>query len=200
MISFISEPEKPEGSVKYMHTNLKLQTEQLRTSLAEVDAWHEQIDETIRCLKQTFSRQNKVLVAGNGGSATIAQHFADEMVGRYRTNRIPYPVVALTADSAVLTCIGNDFGFEDIFLRQVQALGQPKDVLIVFSTSGKSENLLRAVRQASQQEMIILGFTGSKSQIESVSHAVTVPSNDPPRIQELHLHAIHLICEAFEPE
>ena len=183
-----------------MHTNLKLQTEQLRTSLADVDAWHDQIDETIRCLKQTFSRQNKVLVAGNGGSATIAQHFADEMVGRYRTKRIPYPVIALTADSAVLTCIGNDFGFEDIFLRQVQALGQPKDVLIVFSTSGKSENLLRAVRQASQQEMIILGFTGSKSQIESVSHAVTVPSNDPPRIQELHLHAIHLICEAFEPE
>ncbi|MBC19056.1 MAG: phosphoheptose isomerase [Planctomycetaceae bacterium] len=184
-----------------MQKKFKSQTDQLHASLLDAEQWHRQLAETVQCLKQAFTKRKKVLVAGNGGSATIAQHFADEMVGRYRMSRPPYPVIALTADSAVLTCIGNDFSFQDIFSRQVQALGEAGDVLLVFSTSGKSENLLRAVRQASQQNMLIVAFTGNKFPLEeSVSCAVTVPSEDPPRIQELHLHAIHLICETFEPD
>ena len=183
-----------------MHDNFKFQTEQLLESLHDATNWHQQISKTIGYLKEAFLQQKKVLVAGNGGSATLAQHFTDEMVGRYRVSRPPLPVIALTADSAVLTCIGNDFGFEHIFSRQVEALGQAGDVLLVFSTSGKSEKLLRAVTQAKKQKLNTVAFTGKQSQLaEETLCAVTAPSDDPPRIQELHLHAIHLICETFEP-
>ncbi|MDG2408630.1 MAG: SIS domain-containing protein [Pirellulales bacterium] len=183
-----------------MHEKFISQTEALRESLHDATGWYQQISKTTELIQFAFSQQKKVLVAGNGGSATIAQHFADEMVGRYRTNRPPLPIIALTADSAVLTCIGNDFGFEEIFSRQVEALGQAGDVLLIFSTSGTSKNLLRAVRQATQQKVTTIAFTGSKSQIEQASYTVAAPSEDPPRIQELHLHAIHLICESFESE
>jgi D-sedoheptulose 7-phosphate isomerase len=181
-----------------MYENFQSQSRQLQASLQDTSRWYEQISKTVDYIEQAFSQKKKVFVAGNGGSATLAQHFADEMVGRYRTNRPPLPVIALTADTAVLTCIGNDFGFEDVFSRQVEALGQAGDVLLVFSTSGKSPNLLRAVRQARQNKLITLAFTGSKSRMEDATYTVAAPSEDPPRIQELHLHAIHLICELFE--
>ena len=183
-----------------MHDDLRQQTERLRESLDQTDAWHAEIAEVIETLGRAFERRATVYVAGNGGSATLAQHLSDEMVGRYRTNRPPLPVVALTADSAVLTCIGNDFGFEEVFRRQIEALGRRGDVLVVFSTSGTSQNIIAACRQARQQGLTTVGFSGAAGDVKDlVDVAVVSPATDTARIQELDLHAIHLICEAFEP-
>ena len=115
-----------------MHEKFISQTEALRESLHDATGWYQQISKTTELIQLAFSQQKKVLVAGNGGSATIAQHFADEMVGRYRTNRPPLPIIALTADSAVLTCIGNDFGFEEIFSRTSGSLGPSRGCATYF--------------------------------------------------------------------
>lgn len=183
-----------------MQHDFELQTNQLVESLQETKSWHQQIAKAIEVLSHAFSEQKKALVAGNGGSAALAQHFTDEMVGKYRSSRPPLPVTTLTADGAVLTCIANDFGFVQVFARQVEALGQSGDVLIVLSTSGESENLVRAVTQAKKQKMTTVAFTGENGKLaEAADLAVIAPSDAPPRIQELHLHALHLMCEKFEP-
>lgn len=169
----------------------------LRALGPEFSAAISRIAEVIR---ETFARDNKVLVCGNGGSAAEAQHFSDEMLGRYRANRQSYPVIALTADSAALTCIGNDFGFEEVFARQVEALGQRGDVLFCLSTSGNSPNVLRAIAAAKERGMTTIGFTGPRGTLRQQADLVlAVPSASTARIQEVHLHAIHLVCEYFEP-
>lgn len=176
-------------------------TADLITAAGAIDQFHQQVAAVAGVLKKAFADGKKVLVAGNGGSATLAQHLSDEMVGRYKTNRPPYPVIALTADSAVLTCIGNDFGFENVFKRQVEALGQAGDVFIGYSTSGNSQNIILATHQAKEQGLITVAFTGQSGQLKDiVDHAVISPATTTNRIQELDLHAVHLVCEAFEPE
>src|SRR5690348_14098074 len=122
-------------------------------SLARAAAW----------LIETLRNGHKVFVAGNGGSAAEAQHFAAELVGRFKRERSPYAVLALTTDTSILTAIANDYGYQDIFARQVLALGQPDDMLIVFSTSGESENLLCAAAAAQQCLMTIIAITGDQS-------------------------------------
>ena len=165
----------------------------------DMDRWHGQVGRVIERMRAAFAAGSTVYVAGNGGSATLAQHLADEMVGRYRSDRRPYPVVALTADSAVLTCVANDYGFVQVFARQVEALGRPGDVLIAFSTSGESDNILAACLQAQNQGMTVIGFSGRGGQLHKIAdRAVVSPATSTARIQELDLHAIHLICEAFE--
>lgn len=152
-------------------------------------------------LKEAFEKGKKVLIAGNGGSAAEAQHFSDEFVGRYKADRPAYPVVALTADGAVLTCIGNDYGYEDVFARQVEALGREGDIFIGLTTSGNSKNILKAAKVAHDQGMTVVAFTGPSGALTEIAdHAIVSPSKTGSRIQELHLHAIHLICEAFEPD
>ena len=184
-----------------MRKQFQVQTDQLLKVLHGAQDWHVQITNVVERLEQAFAERKTVFVAGNGGSATLAQHFSDEMVGRYRTARPPLPVIALTADSAVLTCIANDFGFESIFSRQIEALGRAGDVLLVFSTSGDSENLRQAIAQGQKQKLTSIAFTGKRGRlITAADMTVIAPSDEPPRIQELHLHAIHLMCEAFEPE
>lgn len=174
--------------------------DELRAALGGLDAWHEQVGQVVQLIRKAFADGHIVYAAGNGGSATLAQHLSDEMVGRYRSNRAPLPVVALTADSAVLTCIGNDFGFEHVFRRQIEALGKRGDVLIAYSTSGNSPNILAACRQAQSQGIRVCGFSGPQGQLKDIADvAVVSPATTTARIQELDLHAIHLICEAFEP-
>lgn len=176
-------------------------TEELREALSDTTAWYEQLSMVIQQLKEAFLAEKKVYVAGNGGSATLAQHLSDEMVGRYKTNRRPYPVVALTADSAVLTCIGNDFGFEEVFKRQIEALGCEGDIFVAYSTSGNSANILAACEQAKLQGMTVIAFTGKGGKLKDIAdYPVVSPAVSTARIQELDLHAIHLMCEAFEPE
>jgi len=159
-----------------------------------------QVERAARLLGETFAAGGKVLVCGNGGSAAEAQHFSDEMLGRYKQNRPSYPVVALTADSAALTCIGNDFGFEEVFARQVEGLGKPGDVLMGLSTSGNSKNVLRAVEVATARRMKVIALTATRGKLRELADvSIESPSETTARIQELHLHAIHLLSEYFEP-
>ncbi len=143
---------------------------------------------------------NKVLVCGNGGSAADAQHLAGELVNRFLVNRRPYAGVALSTDTSVLTSIGNDFGFEQIFEKQVMALGKPGDVLIGISTSGNADNVCRAIRAAKQLNMLTVAFTGGKGGrlIGLVDHSLCISLSSTPRIQEGHQLIIHLLCERME--
>ena len=143
---------------------------------------------------------NKALTAGNGGSAAEALHFSEELVGRFRTNRPSLPAVALVADTTALTCIGNDFGFDCVFSRQVEGLGQPGDVLVLFSTSGNAPNLalaLEAAQSAGVQTIALLGRDGGPL-AGKADHELIVPGTDTERIQEAHQVVLHLILDAVE--
>lgn len=166
----------------------------------DLEVFHSQVEQVVLLLNETFAQNRKVLVAGNGGSAAEAQHFSDELVGRYRSNRRPYPVVSLTADSMVITCIGNDFGYEYVFSRQVEALGGPGDIFLGLTTSGSSKNILHAAKTAKERQMKVVALTGPKGPFKDMADcAIVSPSDKAAIVQELHLHAIHLICEALEP-
>jgi len=142
----------------------------------------------------------KVLLAGNGGSAADAQHIAGEFVSRFEFDRPGMAAVALTTDTSILTAIGNDYGYEKLFARQVQALGRPGDVFIGYSTSGKSPNILRALETAREAGLVSIGFTGNRGgpMVELCNHLLAVPSADTPRIQEGHLILGHIVCGLVE--
>ncbi|MEO8286096.1 MAG: D-sedoheptulose 7-phosphate isomerase [Chloroflexota bacterium] len=144
---------------------------------------------------------HKMLVFGNGGSAADAQHFAGEMIGRFKIPvRAPLPVIALTTDSTVLTCIANDFAYEDVFSRQVEALAQPGDIVLGISTSGNSPNVLRALQAARLRgayTLALLGGDGGAVAAE-VNLALVVPVRDTTRIQECHITLIHALSELIE--
>jgi D-sedoheptulose 7-phosphate isomerase len=144
----------------------------------------------------------KVLFIGNGGSAADAQHLATELTVRYKRDRAPIAAIALTTDTSTLTAAGNDFGFDQIFARQVAALGRPGDVLIALSTSGNSPNVLAALRQAKAMGMITIGFSGRTGGDMSMllDHALLVPSETTARIQEMHILLGHMLCGALEIE
>lgn len=143
---------------------------------------------------------HKVLVAGNGGSASEAQHFAAELVGRFKRERSPYAVLSLTCDTAILTAVANDYGYEDVFARQVLALGLPGDVLIAFSTSGESKNLLRAASAAKRCMMRVIAITGNRASRLACQAdlAVRVPAADTAITQELHMIVTHVLCDVVE--
>ncbi len=174
-------------------------TQQLASALEKTADFHQQVLAVVEHLKEAFDNNKTVYIAGNGGSATLAQHLSDEMVGRYKGDRRPYPVVALTADSAVLTCIGNDYGYDQVFSRQIGALGKEGDVFIALSTSGNSKNILKAAVAARERGLTVIAFTGKQGTLKDLAdYAITTPGDTTARIQERDLHAIHLICEAFE--
>ena len=153
-------------------------------------------------LVETLRRGHKVLVAGNGGSAAEAQHFAAELVGRFKRERRPYAVLSLTTDTAILTAVANDYGYQDIFARQVCAFGQPEDLLIAFSTSGESENLVRAAVVAHQCLMPVVAITGERtSRLEKLADiTVRVPVVDTAIAQELHMIITHILCDITETQ
>jgi D-sedoheptulose 7-phosphate isomerase len=142
----------------------------------------------------------KVLIAGNGGSAADAQHLATELMVRFYLDRAPLPALALATDASAATAIGNDLGFEQLFARQVLALGQPGDVFLGLSTSGRSPNILAAFRAARERRMIRVGFTGSNGDAmkELCDVLVRVPSETTPLIQQVHIAAGHIACEIVE--
>jgi D-sedoheptulose 7-phosphate isomerase len=143
---------------------------------------------------------NKVLIVGNGGSAGDAQHIAAEIVGRYKQERPGYAAIALTTDTSALTAIGNDYGFEQIFARQVEALAVRGDVLLALSTSGRSPNILAALKKARERGLITVGFTGNKDVAMGADcdHLLIAPSDDTPVVQQIHLAVGHGICDAIE--
>lgn len=161
----------------------------------------DQIANAGECMSAALKKGNKILVCGNGGSAAECQHFAAELVGRFEVPfRKGLPVISLTADTSVLTAWSNDFGFEDVFARQVQAYGQLGDILLCISTSGSSPNLIKAMKVAREMNMICINMLG-KSGGEAVNYGLInliVPSNNTQRIQEIHLHMVHLLCAIVE--
>ena len=153
-------------------------------------------------LVDTLRAGHKVLVAGNGGSAAEAQHFAAELVGRFKRERAPFAVVSLTTDTAILTAVANDYGYADVFARQVCALGQPGDLLVAFSTSGESENLVRAAAAARRHGLAVAAVTGGRpSRLERLADVtVRVPVVDTAVAQELHMAVTHILCDIVEAE
>jgi D-sedoheptulose 7-phosphate isomerase len=154
------------------------------------------------CCVAALQRGNKILFAGNGGSAADAQHLAAELVGRYKLDRPGLPAMALTTDTSILTALANDFGYEEVFARQLQALGKHGDVFVAISTSGYSPNILRAINQAISMNLFVIVLTGSSSGAparESGYHyCLSIPSTDTARIQECHIMIGHIICSYIE--
>ena len=161
-----------------------------------------EMDKALELVRDTVRRGGTLYFCGNGGSAADAQHLATEYVVRYMKNRRAYPAIALTTDTSLLTAAGNDLGFDEIFARQVDALGKQGDLLIIHSTSGNSPNVLRAAKVARTKGMKVLSFAARDGgRLKAVSdHIVIVPTDRTDRAQEIHLCIEHAICEAVEEE
>ena len=158
------------------------------------------LSEASNLIIETFLKKGKVLLAGNGGSAADCQHIAAEFVGRLNFDRDPLPAIALTSNSSNLTCIANDYGFEEIFTRQMHALACENDSLIVYSTSGKSKNIIKLVAEAKNKVKNIIALTGNHTE-ELSNYAdvvISVKSSKTTRIQEIHAIAGHIMCECVE--
>ncbi|MBU4612797.1 phosphoheptose isomerase [Achromobacter sp. GG226] len=152
-----------------------------------------------------LSSNCKILACGNGGSAADAQHFVAELVGRFERERLPLAAVALNTDTAILTAVANDYGYDDVFARQVNALGQPGDVLVAISTSGNSPSILRAVEAAQEREMIVIALTGKGggrlgSMLGGHDVHLCVPHERTMRIQEVHSLLVHLLCDGIDAQ
>lgn len=158
------------------------------------------VEQAAQACIQSLRAGGKLLLAGNGGSAADAQHIAGEFVSRFAFDRPGLPAIALTTDTSILTAIGNDYGYEKLFARQVQAHGQKGDVFIGYSTSGKSANVLRAFEEAKARGLVCIGLTGNRGgpMHELCDHLLAVPSSDTPKIQEGHLVLGHILCGLVE--
>lgn len=172
---------------------------QLMKQAMETD-YIDRVEEAAECILCAVRTGHKVLIAGNGGSAADAQHMAAELVVRFEKDREGFPAVALTTDSSILSAGGNDYGFEAVYERQIQALGIEGDVFIAISTSGNSENIVRAVRMAGNRKMKVIGMTGqSGGRMKPLCDLVLcVPHDRTARIQEMHEHTIHTLCQLVE--
>ena len=152
-----------------------------------------------RTLALSLAKGGKILFCGNGGSASDAQHLAAEFVNRFQLERPPLPAVALTTDTSILTAIGNDYGFDQVFAKQVQALGRPGDVLVGISTSGNSPNVVAAMRLAREKGLTTVAMTGKNGEIVQFSDlAILVPHTVTALIQEIHIASGHLLCKLVD--
>jgi D-sedoheptulose 7-phosphate isomerase len=151
-------------------------------------------------LVECFRAGGKVLCCGNGGSASQAEHTVAELVGRYKCDRRPLPAISLSDNTAGLTAISNDMGYEKVFARQIEGFGRRGDVLLAFTTSGRSPNVIEAVKAARDAGLTTVGFTGERGEqfAELCDHCLVVPSSDTPRVQEVHLAVAHEICAPTE--
>ena len=153
-------------------------------------------------VRTALEKGRKILICGNGGSAADSQHMAAEFVGRFVKERQSLPALALTVDTSLLTAVGNDYGFDCVFSRQVEGLGQEGDVLIAISTSGNSANVVRAVKTAKEKGIYVIALTGENGGIlaKESDLCLAVPSQVTARIQEMHIMIIHMICEVAEAD
>jgi D-sedoheptulose 7-phosphate isomerase len=161
------------------------------------------ISQAVELMFAALSNGNKILACGNGGSAADCQHFAAELVGRFERERFPLPALALTTDTSIITAVSNDYSYKDIFSKQVQAFGQAGDILLAISTSGNSANVIAAAEAALERDMRIVALTGkdggqlAKMLTDADVH-LNVPHTRTARIQEVHLVAIHCICDGID--
>ena len=183
----------------------KSYSEQLNEHIDVMKMVHELapvVEEMGRLWVSTIERGGKLLFMGNGGSAADAQHTAAELVGRYQSERKGLPALALTTDTSVLTSIGNDYGYETIFERQIEALAKPVDTVVAFSTSGTSENIYRAMKAAKGLGCYTQALTGQcgGTLLELVDTCIRVPSSNTPRIQEVHSFISHTLCAHIDDQ
>lgn len=173
---------------------------QVKERLLADDVFLQKIEQAAQALVLAFQSGNKVLFCGNGGSAADAQHISAELSGRFYLDRPPLFAEALHVNSSYMTAVANDYGYDAVYARMVQAAGKPGDVLVALSTSGNSPNILNAIEVAKAQEMLVVGFTGSTG--GKMAHhcdiLLNVPSTDTPRIQESHILIGHIICQWVE--
>jgi D-sedoheptulose 7-phosphate isomerase len=171
-------------------------------AMASSEALHAQIAQAVALCVEALRDGKKILFAGNGGSAADAQHWAGELVSRFYYDRPGLPAIALTTDTSILTAIGNDYGYDYTFARQIEALGQAGDVFVAISTSGRSKNILRALDAAQQKGVKVIGFTGAGGgdMADRCAICFKVPSDETPRIQEGHEFIGHLLCALIETE
>jgi D-sedoheptulose 7-phosphate isomerase len=192
-----SSPETP------MQDTILTQIRQAQSVMAAMQAdtaLCQSVEAAARACIGSLQSGGKVLLAGNGGSAADAQHIAGELVSRFMFDRPGLPAVAMTTDTSILTAIGNDYGYERLFERQLQALGRKGDVFIAYSTSGKSPNILRALQAARAAGIVTIGFSGNRGgpMAELCDHLLAVPAADTPKIQEGHLVLGHILCGLIE--
>jgi len=178
----------------------KIFRESAEVKLAFVELYAQQIVDVAGIIATALKDGNKVLLFGNGGSAADAQHIAAELVGRFKKERRPLPAVALTTDTSILTALGNDYGFETVFEKQVEALCMPGDVAIGITTSGNSENVIRGLKKAHDLGATTVAFTGRNGgRVAQIAHyTFIVPSYETQRIQECHITLGHVLCELVE--
>jgi len=194
---------EPRALTAYAHQVDLLLHERQRSvadALARFQGRSARLAEIAAALVTTLRSGGKVLVAGNGGSAAEAQHFAGELVGRFLIERQPYAAIALCVDSAVVTAIANDYGYDTIFARQIQGIGRPGDLFVAISTSGASANLLRAAETARRMGMTVVSITGDRpNQLEDLAdYPLRVPATSTPLIQELQMLVTHILCGIVE--
>jgi D-sedoheptulose 7-phosphate isomerase len=172
----------------------------VRVLTASLQVLREPVQKAAELISQALVNQGTLFWCGNGGSAADSQHLAAEMIGRFEKDRPPLRSIALTTDSSVLTCIGNDYCFEDVFSRQLEGLGRPGDVLVAISTSGRSENIRRVLIKARQLEVTTVALLGKGGGpcLELPDIALVVPSDCTARIQEMHILLGHVLCELIE--
>lgn len=187
-----------ENSLRERITQALRESTELRLRL--IKACAEQVTQAAQAIITCFRQGGKVLLFGNGGSAADAQHIVAEFVGRFTCDRMPLPALALTTDNSILTAVGNDYGFDQVFARQIQALGKLGDVAIAFSTSGKSLNMLAGVKAAREKGITTVGLLGDDGGelINLVDIPIVVPSINKARIQECHITIGHLLCEVVQ--
>lgn len=178
-------------------------TESIQTKIAAAEALPEAIQQAAMNMSQALLSGNKILSCGNGGSAGDAQHFSSELLNRFEKERPGLPAMALTTDSSTVTSIANDYSYDEIFSKQVRALGQPGDILLAISTSGNSRNVIKAMEAAVSRDMKIIALTGKDGGemaglLSQNDTEVRVPSDRTARIQEVHLLVIHCLCDLID--
>ncbi len=186
--------------MKYTRLDEILQQQSENLLLIRESNYTEMVSEAINLQLDSLKNGGKVLIAGNGGSAADAQHFAGEFVGRFLKERKGLPAISLTTDTSVLTCIANDYGYDQAIARQIEALGKPGDVFIGISTSGNSENIINGIKEAHALGMKVVGLLGKDGgKIKDMCDiAIVVPLNETPRVQEIHTMTVHMMCEMIE--
>lgn len=184
----------------YKYTNDKDFLRIRQITFANLD--FSQVNKAITLIKASLSRKNKILICGNGGSAAQAEHLATEFIVRYKSNlRKPIPAISLNSDVSLITAHSNDFTFDTVFNNQISSLGNKNDLLLVFTTSGKSKNILNALKVAKKNHLKIIGFTGTKQNnffSRNCDIVINIGSKDTAIIQEAHLILTHYICEILD--
>lgn len=180
--------------------SIQMQVLQIADNFQQLSYQAEEIAAVADRMVTCIQAGGKILLCGNGGSAADAQHLAAELVGRFLKDRAPLPAIALNTNNSVITAIANDYGFADVFFRQIQGIGCNKDMLIALSTSGNSQNIINALAVAREMGMTTVGLTGENGgrMRAACDQCICVPSSSTPRIQEMHIAIGHVLCELIE--